>query len=124
MINGAICNAQDTSGCSQPPASTPAGFGATDLVIDQTTNEVYVTNDQDTSVSVTNGNTCNGSGTTGCIQTPTKIAVGNYPVSIAVDASVGSAYITDLDHTVSVIALTRSRKRGPARRTGRVELRS
>jgi DNA-binding beta-propeller fold protein YncE len=72
VINGATCNAQDTSGCAQTPATAPAGFGATGLAIDHAANKIYVTNDEDTSVSVTNGDRCNGSDTAGCSQTPTK----------------------------------------------------
>ena len=52
-----------------------------------------------------NGATCNASDTTGCSQTPRKVAVGNYPSPIAVDPAVGSAYVTNGDNTVSVIPL-------------------
>jgi DNA-binding beta-propeller fold protein YncE len=110
VINGATCNGQDTSGCGQTPATAPAGFGANGIAIDHTTRRVYVTNIEDASVSVINGATCNGSDTTGCGQTPTKVAVGNYPSQIVVDPAVGSAYVTDGDNTVSVIPLRRITK--------------
>jgi DNA-binding beta-propeller fold protein YncE len=64
-----------------------------------------VTNIEDTSVSVINGATCNGSDTTGCGGTPSKVPVGNYPSAIAVDRAMRSAYVTNGDNTVSVIPL-------------------
>jgi DNA-binding beta-propeller fold protein YncE len=105
VINGATCNGQDTSGCGQTPDTAPAGFGANGVAIDRRTHDVYVSNIEDTSVSVINGATCNGTDTSGCSQTPKKVAVGNYPSSIAVDPAVGSAYVTNFDNTVSVIPL-------------------
>ena len=67
---------------------------------------IYVTNIEDTSVSVINGNTCNGSNHAGCHHPPVKIAVGNYPNAIATDPTAGTAYVSNLDNTVSVIPLT------------------
>ncbi|MDQ2797003.1 MAG: hypothetical protein M3Y06_07555 [Actinomycetota bacterium] len=105
VINGTTCNGQNTSGCGQTPATAPAGFGANGIAVDRRTHDVYVTNIEDTSVSVINGATCNGSDATGCSQTPKKVAVGNYPGSIAVDPAVESAYVANRDSTVSVIPL-------------------
>ncbi|MGI8559475.1 MAG: YncE family protein [Solirubrobacteraceae bacterium] len=105
VINGATCNGQNTSGCGQTPATAAAGFGAVGVAIDHGTHKIYITNTEDTSVSVINGATCNGSDATGCSQTPKKVAVGNYPGSIAVDPAAESAYVTNGDNTVSVIQL-------------------
>jgi DNA-binding beta-propeller fold protein YncE len=79
VINGATCNGTDHTGCGQTPATVPAGFGTQGVAIDTATGEVYANNIQDTSVSVINGNTCNGHNTTGCHHTPPKIAVADYP---------------------------------------------
>ena len=106
VINGATCNGSNITGCGQTPQSVAAGFGAAGVAIDQTTHRVYVTNIEDTSVSVINGKSCNGTDTTGCAETPPKVAVGNYPAAIAIDPAVDSAYVTNLDNTVSVIPLT------------------
>lgn len=106
VINGATCNGFNTTGCGQTPQTVAAGFGSVGIAIDPTRHRVYVTNIEDTSVSVIDGNTCNGSDTTGCDQNPPKIAVGNYPDPIAVDPAVGTAYVTNGDNTVSVIPLT------------------
>ena len=108
VINGARCNGQDTSGCDQTPPTAQAGFGAAGIAVDHTTHEVYVTNIEDTSVSVISGATCNGSDTTGCHRSPTYVSVGNYPGAVAVDPTVGTAYVSNLDNTISVIPLHHS----------------
>ena len=105
MINGATCDGSNITGCGQTPARVAAGFGAVGVAIDRRTHGVYVTNTEDTSVSVINGTTCNGSNTTGCGQAPRKAAVGNYPGAIAVDPAVGTAYVANGDNTASVIPL-------------------
>jgi DNA-binding beta-propeller fold protein YncE len=103
VINGATCNGTDHTGCGQTPATAPAGFGAIDVAIDPATDTVYVANIEDTSVSVINGATCNGTDSTGCGQAPARAAVGNYPGNIAVDPAVRTAYISNGDNSVSVI---------------------
>ena len=42
-----------------------------------------MTNDEDTSASVINGATCNGTDHTGCGQVPAEGAGGNYPFAVA-----------------------------------------
>jgi DNA-binding beta-propeller fold protein YncE len=107
VINGAICNGQDTSGCGQIPPAVEAGLGALGLAIDLRTQAVYVSNLQDTSVSVINGATCNRQDTSGCGRAPFLDAVGNYPFAIAVDPDAGTAYVANGDNTVSLIPLRR-----------------
>jgi DNA-binding beta-propeller fold protein YncE len=104
VINGAICNGQNTSGCGQTPAVAPAGFGAVGIAIDQTTNRVYATNTEDTSVTTINGNACHGTTASGCDHTHTRAIVGDYPGSIGIDPSVGTAYVADVEG-VSVMPL-------------------
>jgi DNA-binding beta-propeller fold protein YncE len=107
VISGATCNGQDTGGCSQTTATVRAGFGAAGVAVDPRTGTIYVTNDEDSSVSVIDGATCNGQHTSGCGQIPAKRAVGNYPNAIGVDPAAGTAYVANLDNTVSVIPLSR-----------------
>jgi DNA-binding beta-propeller fold protein YncE len=102
VINGATCNGTNHSGCGQAPATVAAGFGSVSVAVDPATDTVYVANIQDTSVSVINGASCNGSNTSGCGQAPAKVAVGNCPSALAVDPTVGTVYITNSDNTVSV----------------------
>ena len=123
VINGATCNGTNHTGCGQTPATVPAGFGTQGVAIDTATGEVYANNIQDTSVSVINGNTCNGHHTTGCHRTPPKIAVadypgatqgapnqvGNSPEPIAIDPTAGTAYVETIIG-VSVIPATGQRQ--------------
>ena len=105
MFNGATCDAADATGCGQTPATAQAGFGSVGIAIDPAANMVYAANIEDTSVSVINGTTCNGTNHTGCHHTPAKAAVGNYPSTIATDPAAGAAYVSNADNTVSVIPL-------------------
>jgi len=103
VINGATCNGTDHSGCGPTPATGAAGFGAIALAIDPATDTIHVANIEDTSVSVINGATCNGTDHSGCGQPPAKGAVGNYPGNITVDPATRTAYVSNGDNTVSVI---------------------
>jgi DNA-binding beta-propeller fold protein YncE len=105
VINGATCNAQTTSGCNQTPATAPAGFGAIAITLDPTTNQVYDTNIEDTSVTTINGNTCNATNHTGCNDGQTQPIVGDYPNSISLDPKVNTAYVAD-NEGISVMPLT------------------
>jgi DNA-binding beta-propeller fold protein YncE len=106
VINGATCNGTNHTGCGHTPATAQAGFGAVGIAIDPAANMIYAANIEDTSVSVINGATCNGTNHTGCGHTPAKIAVGNYPGTIATDPATGTGYVTNFDNTVSVIPLS------------------
>jgi DNA-binding beta-propeller fold protein YncE len=70
---------------------------------------VYITNDEDTSVSVIDGAGCNGSRTSGCGRPPEQLATDDYPGRIAVDSTTGTAYVSGGRGTVSVIPLSRAR---------------
>jgi DNA-binding beta-propeller fold protein YncE len=123
VINGATCNGTNHTGCGQTPATINTGFGTQGVAIDTTTGMVYANNIQDTSVSVINGNTCNGHHTTGCHHTPPKIAVadypgatqgapkqlGNSPQPIAIDPAGGTAYVETITG-VSVVPVTCQRQ--------------
>lgn len=110
VINGATCNGSTTSGCGQTPSLTPAGFGSLAAAVDPSTHQVYVTNIQDTSVSVIDGKHCNGTTANGCRRAGGKLPVDDYPGFIAVDPSVGTAYVTSgVMGTVSVVPLSRAR---------------
>jgi DNA-binding beta-propeller fold protein YncE len=109
VINGVTCNGTNHTGCGQTPATAQAGFGSVGIGIDPAANMVYAANVEDTSVSVINGATCNGTNHTGCSHTPPKMAVGNYPSTIALDPAACTGYVTNSDNTISVIPLTRPR---------------
>jgi len=104
VINGATCNGSDHAGCGHTPATAPAGFGANQITVDQLTNQVYATNFQDASVTMIDGNRCNGTHANGCDNTQTQATVDDYPGSISVDPAVGTAYVANTEG-VSVIPL-------------------
>jgi DNA-binding beta-propeller fold protein YncE len=104
VINGATCNGTTTAGCGQTPTTVQAGFGAVGITVDATTHRVYVTNIEDTSVSVINGSTCNAITTAGCGKIPPKVAVGLTPFASAVDQAVATVYVANGDESVSVIS--------------------
>jgi DNA-binding beta-propeller fold protein YncE len=110
VFDGATCDATDTTGCGQAPATVNAGFNPWGIAVDQATDTIYTANVADGehpgTVSVINGATCNGTNHTGCAHTPATMAAGNYPSSITADPSAGTGYVTNGDDTVSVIPLS------------------
>jgi DNA-binding beta-propeller fold protein YncE len=113
VINGAACNGSNTTGCGQTPSVAPAEFGSVDAAVDPTTHTVYVTNIEDTSVSVIDGKHCNGTTTNGCRRAGDTLPVDDYPGGIAIDPGVGTAYVTSgVMGTVTVVPLEPSRQHG------------
>jgi YVTN family beta-propeller protein len=104
VIDGRTCNAIHTSGCSQTPPTVSIGGGAIGLAVNQRTNTIYAANAADNTVSVINGATCNATDTSGCDQTPATVAVGTFPIVLAIDEATDTLYVTNGgDNTVSVI---------------------
>jgi YVTN family beta-propeller protein len=110
VINAATCNAANTSGCGQTPATLTVGQGPTNIAVDPVTNTIYVTNSgldvngEGHTVSVIDGSTCNATNTSGCGQTPATVPVGQFPFFAAFDAANQTVYVTNaLDNTVSMI---------------------
>jgi YVTN family beta-propeller protein len=109
VINGAICNGHQHSGCGQTPAAVRVGGGPDGVAVDQATDTVYTVNDgannnNGHTVSVINGATCNGARHSGCGQTPPAVRVGHGPFWIAVDQAAHTAYTANnTDSTLSVI---------------------
>jgi DNA-binding beta-propeller fold protein YncE len=111
VLNGATCNAQDTTGCSAVAPTVATGATPGRPAIDVVTDTVYVPNqgvgDQGDTVSVINGATCNGTQHSGCGQTPATITVGKGPVWVTLDATTHTAYIMNgTDGTVSLVNTT------------------
>jgi DNA-binding beta-propeller fold protein YncE len=98
VINGATCNATNTSGCSHQPATVHAGAFADAVAVDPVTNTVFVTN-QDASpgtVSVINGNSCNGRHPGGCANQPfATVRVGGGPSGIDVNPATKTIYVAN-----------------------------
>ena len=93
VVNGNICNAHNTSGCHQIPATAPAGFGTAGIAVDPASHQVVATNIEDTSITTIDGHTCNAVNSEGCDRTQTQAIVGDYPDGITIDPAVATAYI-------------------------------
>ncbi len=118
VFNGATCDAENSTGCGQTPATLRVGQSSVNgsdlsVAISQETNTLYVTNvtygnETADTVYVINGKTCDASDRAGCNQTPATITVGLDPRELAVDPATDTVYVVnhaqgDLQGTVSVI---------------------
>jgi YVTN family beta-propeller protein len=107
VINGAICNAKNSSGCGQTPPTVAVGSVPVALDVNQATDTVYVAdwgNGTGTTVSVVNGATCNGQDASGCGQTPASVTIGAGPDGILVDQATDTVYAATVapDNTEAV----------------------
>ncbi len=106
VINGATCNAADSLGCAQKAVSVPVGAFGDAVAVDPVTNMVFVTN-QDArpgTVSVIDGNSCNGTHPSGCFNQPfATVRVGGGPSGIAVNPKTDTIYVanTGLDSSLN-----------------------
>jgi len=108
VINGAVCDAADTAGCNQTPATVTTGVDPWGLAIDQASDTVYVAiedqGDYAGTVAIINGATCNGSTTSGCAQPPPTVAAGFGVVDLAIDPTSRLVYATnEEDASISLI---------------------
>jgi YVTN family beta-propeller protein len=97
VIDGATCDASDTSGCGQRPATVAVG-----AFVDPVTNTVFVTNQgaRPGTVSVIDGSSCNGSHSQGCAHQPlATVTVGGGPSGIAVNPVTGTVYVANTGQT-------------------------
>jgi YVTN family beta-propeller protein len=96
VINGAICNSTVTTGCGQTPAHVNVGRqGYGYVAVDPATGLVYVSDNLDDTISIINGNTCNGKISFGCRRTPPAAPVGANPAGLAVDQATHTLYADD-----------------------------
>jgi DNA-binding beta-propeller fold protein YncE len=98
VFNGATCNAMDTLGCSQTPATVPVGSGPNGIFADDANHTVYVA-DQDngngpTSLSMIDSATCNASDLATCPTTePPTVNVGSPATDIVADQETHTIYV-------------------------------
>lgn len=96
VINGATCNASDSSGCSQKPATVAVGAFGDAVAVDPVTNTVFVTNQaaRPGTVSVIDGNSCNGTHRSGCASQPfATVTVGGGPSGIDFSPRTNTIYV-------------------------------
>ena len=108
VVNGSTCDAANTAGCGQAPASVTVGLSPQQVGVDQATDTVYTANQGDASfagtVSIINGATCNATTTSGCGQVPATAPSGFGPINLAIDQANGDVYVDNWqDTSVTVI---------------------
>jgi YVTN family beta-propeller protein len=115
-INAATCNAAVTSGCQARPPTMASGFNPGGLAADPSTGTVYATSQDNGTVWVLNGATCDAAVTTGCTRYAPVTAVGSGPQAVAVSQATHTIYVANAnDNTVSVISAAAC---NPARLSG------
>jgi YVTN family beta-propeller protein len=104
VLNGATCNATNTSGCTRFAPTTTVGTGPQGVAANSATHTVYATNRSDDTVSVIDTAACNATHTRGCRRAWPTIRVGNYAQDIRVNQRTNTIYVVNAnDNTVSVI---------------------
>jgi DNA-binding beta-propeller fold protein YncE len=101
VFNGATCDAIDSSGCSQHPATVPVGLGPIGILADPANDTVYVANYENggpsTTLSMIDSSTCNANDLAGCPSTePPTVDVGGSPNYIDLDQATHTVYVTTI----------------------------
>lgn len=90
IVNTAVCNGSNTSGCTNPPIVTATHGDA--IAIDHSTHSVYVTGLLSLTVSVFDGSTCNALDQSTCDQPPAATFSEDLPPS-------GPGLVNETTHT-------------------------
>ena len=110
VINGSTCDAADTNGCSESPATVDVGSNATfgdanpfGIAVDPETDTIYTANifngEGPGTISVINGAICNGHDANGCAQTPATAPAGFGANGVAIDQTTHQVYVTNIQDT-------------------------
>jgi YVTN family beta-propeller protein len=92
VINGATCNAGNTSDC-QPVATAQVGRFPIGAALDRASHTLYVSNNYSNTVSMINTATCNATRTTGCAGLIPAARAGKGPNLSAVDPATHTLYV-------------------------------
>jgi DNA-binding beta-propeller fold protein YncE len=92
VINGATCNAGNTSNC-HPVATVTVGQFPLGESLDPATHTLYVANNYDNTVSMINAARCNALRTDGCGRRFPVIGVGKGPNVTAIDQATHTLYV-------------------------------
>ncbi len=96
VIDGATCNSQVTSGCTQTPPQVPVGGTPVAVSVDSANHTAYVVNAAGNDVSMINTATCNAAHLSGCSgQHPPTVAVGVGPAWAAVNQETHTVYVAN-----------------------------
>lgn len=117
VINGAKCNAANTSGCATTPPTVQVGAGAEYVAVDDSLHTVFEINQGDDTLSAINTRTCQGTVTAGCAKTPPSVEAGSnhnpgytgFPNTMTLLPDTATAYVVNVggENRVSVITVGR-----------------
>ena len=104
VLDGAACTLTHPSGCRKAAPTTTVGAGPAGIAVDAATHTVYVTSQNDDTLSVINGATCNASVRSACGRNWPTMSTGTFPQAVAIDQRTHTVYVANLGaNTVSVI---------------------
>ncbi len=116
VLDDRTCNAATTRGCQNARTLQVPGHQAQAIAVNPATDTIYAIippghPNEPSTVSVSNGATCNATNTTGCGQAPHTVTVGFGASALAVNTRTDTIYVTNSDqqdnpldgNTVSVI---------------------
>ncbi len=95
IVNAAICNAAESSGCGQTPPTVATGLGPRALALDPARHLVYTANLGDATSSVIRGARCNATNPAGCSEPARRVAIGDLPTDVTFDPTTGTVYTAD-----------------------------
>jgi YVTN family beta-propeller protein len=108
VLDPATCNAHTQSGCRTPPRAIAAAFDAGAVDVDVATDTVYYSSQNNGTVSVLNGRTCNTTHSRGCTNFAPTTTVGTAPQGLAVNQVTDTVYVANRkDDDLSVISAAR-----------------
>ena len=100
LFDGATCNATRTSGCRQKPVVLRVGSFPSNLAIDPATNMIYVVNQDDSSVSVIDGNSCKAATPGGCLNQPfVTVPAGGGVSGVRINSATNTVYAANTGET-------------------------
>jgi DNA-binding beta-propeller fold protein YncE len=120
VINAATCNAETTRGCRGRVRTVKDKAGPTSIAVDMATDTVYAANSGSSlngdTVSVIDGQACNGHDGRGCGRAPRTVTVGSNTFWVAVDQATDTVYAANFVNefnggSVSVINGARCNRR-------------
>ena len=104
VLDGAARTLTHPSGCRKAAPTTTVGAGPAGIAVDAATHTVYVTSQNDDTLSVINGATCNASVRSACGRNWPTVTTGTFPQAVAIDQRTNMVYVANLGaNTVSVI---------------------
>ena len=109
VINTAACNAHDTTGCADKPATIKIGASPNTPTVNPASQTLYVSYGNNANrVAVVSTAACNATRTSGCGQTPAVVKVGDGTIVLAVSTATDTIYgpssgTSFSGHTMSVI---------------------